>query len=171
MNLLRFSIILLLIVGLAPLASGEDIVHTHSLSGTYDEINTSEFGHNELVTDVVTSTSTSPSNWLWFVWKEGNDVSQFSKTIRNNGLYINHFNPYEGNWRIEAYETSSDNTIELQNNRITYSSDDLLASSYSDYFIVSPLPEFTFGSLIAMFLAGAIYLMIRRNVDRSTNVN
>ena len=176
MNLLRFSIILLLVVGLVPIAtapseSADDIYHTHSLSGTTDDININEYVYHGLVSDVVTSNSTSGIG-MWFVWKVDGTIKQmtYSADRQLDGSYKSIYEPFDGTWIIDANEVDDEVDVDINNNWITFKSG-LIKTSQSDHFIVSPLPEFTFGSLIAMLFAGMIYLMIRRNVDRSANVN
>lgn len=177
MDILRFSIILLLVIGLIPLAAAppsenaDNIVHVHTLSGTSDTINTAQFVFEGQVTDVVTSNSTSGVG-MWFVWNVDGSISQLGYTsVRQpDGSYKDKYEPFEGNWIINAHEVDDTADISINNNWITFTSG-LIKTSDSDNFTVSPLPEFTFGSLIAMLFAGMIYLMIRRNVDRSANVN
>ncbi len=177
MNILRFSIILLLVIGLVPIAtapseSADDIYHTHSLQGTPDTNNENEYVYYGYVSDVVTSNSTSGIG-MWFVWKVGdNNIEQitYSANRQPDGSYKSIYEPFDGTWIIDANEVDDEVDVDIINNWITFKSG-LIKTSQSDHFIVSPLPEFTFGSLIAMLFAGMIYLMIRRNVDRSANVN
>ena len=108
MDILRFSIILLLVIGLVPLASAppsenaDNIDHTHTLSGTSDTINTSQFVFEGQVTDVVTSNSTSGVG-MWFVWNVDGSISQlgYSSVRRLDGSYKDIHEPFEGNWKTK----------------------------------------------------------------------
>ena len=133
---------------------------------TYDESNTSEFVYTGIVSDKVTSTSNDGVG-MWFVWIVDDTATKLGYSVAYP--YQDWNEPIEGNWIIEAYEADTSADIAINNNWITFKSGLLKSSSTS--FTVSPLPEFSFGSLISMFLAGAIYLMIRRNLNGSINAN
>lgn len=155
MDILRFSIILLLVIGLVPLASAYN--HTHSFTGTLD--NSDFFVYGEDVKDTVT-TDLTDGNKMEFEWFDPNMVLQRHSTVyRVNSEDDYYYDSIEG----KKVVTDGDWTVDVVESEHNIQS--------TGHFMVAASPEFSYGPFMSMLLAGILYFVMRREVKGHVNVN
>ena len=156
MKLFTYCILLLLLIGLVPVAAADA---SHSFSGVHDDTVTNSFVYGGDVKDTVDAQLTFSDNMLFYWADPSNDLR------RRAGVYlISGSDSYydivtntdeQGQWSVSATEFSYGNEA---------------PKSTSAQFKVAALPEFSIGSFISLIFAGVLYFMMRRTVKGSVNV-
>jgi hypothetical protein len=164
MKLFKYALLLLIIVGgFASVVSADipypdpnDPRHTHVITGTLN------VGY--AIIDTVTSTVTyDQANNMQFEWygpdgkKKYTSVASGTPSSAGGTIYSGTLpaaeNKLEGTWTVIVKET-----VKGSSNVYSYTTCGIT------------VPEFLFGSFISLFIAGILYMIIRRNIVGSCNV-
>lgn len=146
MKAVRLSILLVVLAGMISIAAAGPV---HTITGNFDETETTAFVLGGIVTDKVPPVY-SPSFEMQFVWKDADgSVSRISEvSTLNSGYYVDYHAPEtDGTWTITAKEYGVGG----------------ITKSYG-VFQVAKLPEFAFGALVSLAIGGLYFTMRRRMV-------
>ena len=156
MRILRFGLLLLIaFVGLASLAAAADPVYTHSFEDRAGS-DVQPFAFDSQISDTVTVnplTGTSMA-FSWYAPPPASNLVLYSTTTVFDDQYYNVLPRANkaGTWQVAIVEFPT-----YKGNTAT--------------FTVSEAPEFIYGSFISLFLVSGLYLILRRNLVGSFNVN